>query len=58
MFMVYAVHNSQHDSCNMDNAFNGRIIFLLLTLRNASRAPFSMNSITIMTGFPKIKKKK
>lgn len=28
---------------------------LLLTLRNASKAPFSMYSITIMTGFPERK---
>lgn len=55
MFTFYAVNNSKNYSGSMGSIFNGRTI-LLLTLRNASRAPFSMNSITIMTGFPKIKK--
>lgn len=31
------------------------IFILVLTLRNASNAPFSMYSITIMTGFPERK---
>lgn len=31
------------------------VFILVLTLRNASKAPFSMYSITIMTGFPERK---
>lgn len=31
------------------------VFILILTLRNASKAPFSMYSITIMTGFPESK---
>lgn len=39
--------------CNLKYAYVCYVFILLLTLRNASKAPFSMYSITIMTGFPK-----